>query len=116
MTKRFRSMVGLMVAVVSLILSGCGELNKPPMPVKVTYRSSAVGEGYVAQFQNQTSKYLAVRVVFKNRTLNQTKEGSIDLPPNGSTEIGWMEGWKFVSGESIDLYHEDYSSASYRIP
>lgn len=117
MKRRISVLAGVVVAVVGLMITGCSEgVSKPKMPVTVTYRESVVGEGYVVRFQNQTAKYLQVRVRFKNRTLNQEKDGYIDLSPNGSTEIGWMEGWKFVSGETITLSHEDYASASYRIP
>ncbi len=111
--KRVNAMVVTVLVAVGIMFAGCG---KPPMPVTVTYRESAVGEGYVAQFHNQTAKYLQVRVQFKNRTLNQENNSYIDLSPNGTTEIGWLEGWKFVSGENISLYHEDYATAQYLIP
>lgn len=109
-------LAGVMVVVFGLMFAGCEDDNKPAMPVGVTFRESAVGQAYVAQFQNLTNKYLAVRVKFKNKTLNHEKEGYIELSPYGKREIGWAEGWKFFSGETIHLSHEDYESVSYRIP
>ena len=98
-----------------LVLIGCSD-SRPELPVKVTYRSSVVGEGYVAAFHNQSDKYLQVVVEFRNSTLNQSTSGQIDLPPNGTKEISWIEGWKFSSGETIHVRHDDYRPASYKIP
>lgn len=98
-----------------LVVGGCVE-PKPDLPVTVTYRESMVGQGYVAQFRNQSDRYLTVVVEFENKTLNDRKRGYIELAAGGTQEIGWMEGWKFTSGETIELSHDDYRPRSYRIP
>ncbi len=91
-------------------------LAKPSLPVVVTYRESLVGEGIVAIFSNQTSNRLTITVEFESRSGTERKRGTIDLDPNGKSEIGWMEGWKFESGESIALAHPNYSPRTVTIP
>ncbi len=97
----------VLYATLSLVLVGCSIL-KQPMPVSVTSRYSAIGAGYVAQFQNTSDKHLIIRIILTNRTLGQREEDSIELEPFGTKELGWLEGWKFVSGDTITLVHEDY--------
>ena len=84
----------------------------------VTLRDSLVGEGRVAVFSNQTPNRLTIRVVLNNAAVNDRKEGNLDLDPNGTAEIGWLEGWTFVSGETITITisHRDYRSQTYHVP
>ncbi|HEX6985480.1 MAG TPA: hypothetical protein VF170_08890 [Planctomycetaceae bacterium] len=96
-------------------MAGC-DVARPPVPVAVTLRDSLVGEGQVAVFSNQTPNRLTVRVVLENAAANDRKEGNLDLDPNGTAEIGWMEGWKFVSGETITISHPGYRSQTFRVP
>jgi hypothetical protein len=89
---------------------------KPPMPVSVSFRTATFGSGLVAQFKNTSSRYLTVVLYFENRTLHQSTNGYIELTPLDMKEIGWAEGWKFMSGEYIVVSHEDYSTLSVRVP
>lgn len=95
---------------------GIFHVVKPPVPVVISHRDSLVGNGKVAIFSNQTANRLTLTVTFKNSKLNQEKTGTIDLEPNGKTEIGWLEGWKFVSGETITVSHPSYSPVTKVIP
>ena len=86
------------------------------MPVSVTYRKAMLDNSLVAQFNNNSDRYLTVVLKFENKTLNQEKSGFIELAPRETKEIGWAEGWKFMSGEYITLSHEDYSTRTVRMP
>jgi hypothetical protein len=89
--------------------------GKPPVPVVISMRDSAVGEGRVAIFSNQTPNRLTVSVTVENKQFNQRKSVNIDLEPNGNFEFGWLEGWKFVPGETITVSHPNYSSFTERV-
>jgi len=89
---------------------------KPTVPVVVSFRDSRWGQGKVAIFSNQTANRLTITVKVESKQQKQEKSGNIDLEPNGRTEIGWLEGWKFESGETIDITHPDYSSKSVTVP
>ena len=102
-------------AFLIVIVSGCDH-SKPPMPVSVTYRNSSVGVGYVVQFHNTSKKYLGVRAVFRNPTMNQSTERQFTLDPFGMQEFGWLENWEFVSGETITVIEDDYQTLYLKIP
>lgn len=116
--------IGVILVVLYFIFGGGGggpgksvvPFVKPTVPVVVSYRGSAWGQGKVAIFSNQTANRLTISVKFENKKSNQQKSGTIDLEPNGKTEIGWLEGWKFESGETIEITHPDYSSKTVTIP
>jgi len=106
----------VILLIISLApLAGC-ENNKPAIPIIFTYRESSVGMGYVGGFENRSGKHLAVRVNLRNETLNQEVTEYLSFSPHETKEIGWLEGWQFVSGEEIIISHSDYSDARYRIP
>jgi len=105
-------LIGFALMVVE---SGCDN-SKPEMPVSITYRNSSVGIGYVVQFHNTSNKYLGIRAVFKNSTMNQSMEKQFNLDPFGTQEFGWTDGWEFVSGETITVYESDYQTLNVRIP
>jgi len=89
---------------------------KPTVPVVISYRSSAWGKGKVAIFSNQTASRLTVTVNLTSASGKEPVSGVLDLDPNGKREIGWMEGWKFESGDRVEVTHPDYSSTSGTIP
>lgn len=84
--------------------------QKTPVPVVITLRDSIVGEGMVAIFSNQTPNKLRITVTLENKEKQQTKSGYLDIEPNEKREIGWVEGWKFIKGETITVSHPEYSS------
>ena len=96
-----------------IALAGC---SKPEVPVTVTFRTSPFSNGLVAQFHNNSNRHLAVVLDFQNKTLHQEKNGYIEIEPSATKEIGWLEGWKFMSGETITISHEDYSTVTLRVP
>ena len=109
--------VRLVTVVVLLSAAGCsGTASKPKMPVQITFRQAALGQGYVLQLKNESTRHLAVAVVLENKTLNERQEGYLEIAPAGQTEHGWLQGWKFVSGETITLSHEDYQDLQARVP
>ena len=109
----------LIVVALALSISGCDDVGKalvPVVPVVVTTRESAVGAGRVAQFHNQTNTQLTVSVVFKNQKKDERKETSFNIPPNGTFEIGWLEGWALESGETITISHPSYRDKTWTVP
>jgi hypothetical protein len=103
----------LMAALIAVFVV---RVAKPPVPVQVLYRESFVGEGYVAQITNRTAKHVAVKAHFSNRTLNESFQTTVDLPPRATREIGWMEGWKVRSGDDVMISMAEHRTLSTRIP
>lgn len=84
---------------------------KPDMPIRVSTREALTGAGLVAQFMNNSNRYIAVVATFTNPTTNQSVTTRIDISPNDTKEIGHLEGWAFASGDQILLEHNDYRSS-----
>ena len=88
---------------------------KPALPIDVTFRAAALGQGYVATLRNEADKHLTFWVRFRNETLRSSDERVLSLKPFETVEVGWMEGWKFLSGDMIELYHADYQISAYKV-
>jgi hypothetical protein len=108
----------ILLALVGRDRPGGGPLpvSKPPVPVVVTYRNSLVGVGQVAVFSNQAPTQLTVTVDFVSKDKSRRKAAAVDLPPNGTREAGWAEGWAFEPGDTVTVSHSDYSPRTYVTP
>jgi hypothetical protein len=102
----------LLTIIIAPLLMSC----KPAMPITVSFRTALLNNSLVAQFHNNSNRYLTLVVVLENKTLNQREERQIDLGPLETKEIGWAEGWKVMSGEYITVLQDDYSSLKVRAP
>ena len=109
---RRAALVAAALAVASA--AGCG--LREPIPVVVTLRDSLVGEGKVAVFSNQSPNRLTVSLVLENSAKRDRTAANLDLDPNGTAEVGWMEGWTFESGETIEVSHPSYATKRLRVP
>ena len=85
---------------------------KPDMPISVSMREALIGDGLVAQFTNNSNRFIAVVATFTNPTTNQHLTARLDISPNSTKEIGHLEGWTFVSGDQILLEHNDYKPSN----
>ena len=89
---------------------------KPALPIGVTFRPSVGGGSLVAQYRNRSDKYLSIAVTLRNATLDQRKDLTLNLAPGRVVEHGWAEGWTYMSGEVIWVYHADYEPLSVKVP
>jgi len=92
-----RQQLGRVVAVFS----------KPALPIVVSKRPSTVGEGAVLVFDNQTNRQITVAVIVE-RGGQVAGKWNVPVPPNGSSEFGWAEGWAFTKGDKFSLSHSDF--------
>ena len=91
-----------------------GIVSKPRLPVVVIKRPSAVGEGLVLSFENQTDHQITVGVIVERDGKTAGRWGA-SVPPNGSKEFGWAEGWAFKQGDRFTLVHPEYRDESHVI-
>jgi len=128
-----RALIGFLAAVgAATILGGVAlgvyrAVAKPAMPVTVTFERAIAVQGrsvldgaLAAKIANTSGRYLALRVVAENKTLQQATTQTIELPPERNAtnpvEFGWQQGWRFASGETLTLTHEDYQSLRVTVP
>lgn len=81
---------------------------KPPLPVNVSFRQALTGDGLVAAFHNESKSFLSLKIELKNPTFNKSVTTRIDLSPDETKEIGYLEGWSFASGDEVNILNESY--------
>lgn len=113
---RWRRVMLIIAGICLFSLPACSLFGKPEMPVGISYRASVVGQGYVLQFHNTSTRLLRVAVSIKDSATGQSREMPLEIPGGKMSEIGWLEGWKFVSGDQVIVRHEEYAEKLYLIP
>lgn len=90
------------------------EANRPVIPVRVTFKLAFMGQGLVASIHNATDKPLNVIAELRNREAGGEpgRTAFLALAPNGSTEIGYAQGWTITSGQSISVSSSGYRSVT----
>jgi len=105
-----------MLFIILCVFCTAGCVRKQKLPVTVEFRQSLLGEGVVAVVKNDTSTQMKVLITGSNRTTKQRKTWAVLLRPHGCKEIGWVQGWAFVQGETIIIEHEGYSPKQIVVP
>jgi hypothetical protein len=88
------------------------EANKPFLPVRVTFRLAWMGQGLVATISNVTDSPLNVIAELRNPGAEAIRDVSLALPPKGTTEIGYAQGWTITSGQSVTVIASGYRSVT----
>lgn len=88
------------------------EANKPVVPVRVTFRLAWMGQGLVATIRNVTASPLNVIAELREPGADATRSVSLALDANGTTEIGYAQGWTITSGQSVSVAASGYRSVT----
>lgn len=88
------------------------EANKPIIPVRVTFRLAFMGQGLVATVRNASDSPLNVIAELRDPGGDSSRSVSLALAPNGSTEIGYAQGWTITSGQSVTVGASGYRSVT----
>jgi len=89
---------------------------KPALPVVVSFRSSILGKGLVAVFENTSDRYLSVVLSVRNPTLSTARRFTLELDPKSSTDFGHMEGWQFAAGDELGLFNDEFGALRLTAP
>ena len=92
------------------------QANTKPMPISVTFRHAAFDSTWVAQLRNNSGSTMKVLVQVESRTTGQSKQAELVVAYTETTEVGWAEGWRFVSGETMRIHHADYKDLVVTVP
>lgn len=101
-------------AALSLILFFRG--NTPPLPVTVSFRNALLDNSLVARFHNNSASTLKVIVDIRSRDTGGAKQAELVLGGGSTTEVGWSEGWRFVSGESLHVHNMSFRDLDVVVP
>lgn len=108
----------LRLALLALWLSALAACSpfSPEIPLVITYRRSLLNEGYVVQLNNQSRRDLVVTIKLKSKDGRHKSETVAKLSAELTTEIGWLEGWRFDPGDSIRVIHPDFKDKTFEVP
>ena len=88
------------------------EANRPVLPVRVTFRLAWMGQGLVATVRNVTDRPLNVIAELRESGTETVRNVSLALDANGTTEIGYAQGWTIMSGQSLTVAASGYRSVT----
>lgn len=110
------AVLAIIVAVLFGIVIGRGTNTAwaHPVPVKITYRRSLVGNGYVFRVTDTGTDELFCTATVRNSTV--WKQYRLDLKPNGFREIGSLQGWEAFPGDNCEVEAEHYGAVTGTIP
>ena len=104
---------GIFVAVLGAIVLGVAFFapeRLPPgvgltqVPLEVSFRQSVLGEGWVAIIRNPTGHTLHNVKCMRTDQAGMTDVRSDESwAPGRLVEIGWAEGWRWQSGETLTI-------------
>ena len=90
--------------------------GKPKLPVKVHFRKSYLGIGLVAVIENTSERYLTMVLTTRNPTTSTAKRFQIEIKPQDDVAFGHDDGWKFTSGDELNLYNDNYKAFKVKVP
>ena len=88
------------------------EANRAVIPVRVTFRLAFMGQGLVASIRNISNGPLNVIAELRDTGAEPIRSVSLTLEPNATTEIGYAQGWRISSGQSISVSSSGYRSVT----
>ena len=86
------------------------------MPIEVWFRQAVFGKGMVAEFRNRSNTPLKVAVDFRSPSTGTTSTREMVIERQGSAEVGWAEGWKFVPGDELSIRHSRFTTKRVIVP
>lgn len=89
---------------------------RPDLPVVVSFRSSMLGKGMVAVFDNTSDRHLTVTLAVRSPHLSTARRFRVELEPRARTEFGHLEGWQFASGDEVALFHDAHAELRVQVP
>jgi len=86
--------------------------------VQVSFRKALMSSGQVARLTNQSDQTVAVSVVAERPSAGKTKHFELTIDPGllHTKEIGELEGWAFVSGDTIKISQPGRRSLTFTTP
>lgn len=88
------------------------EANRQVIPVRVTFRLAFMGQGLVATLRNVADRPINVIAELRDARAEPSRIISLALDANGVTEIGYAQGWRISSGQSITVSSSGYRSVT----
>ncbi len=86
--------------------------NQPEPTVLVSFRKALLGSGGVATIRNIASQAISVSLVAARSATNQQRQFDLVVDGGLFKEIGELEGWAFVSGDTLKILQPGHKVVS----
>jgi hypothetical protein len=110
----------VVLAVIAAGVVSAGVLEVRPwesrLPVSVSFRNAHFDNSLVAQIHNDSDSVRKVLVLIQSPTTGETERMVELIPGRDMVEIGWLQGWRFVSGERLQIHQSGYRDEVETIP
>lgn len=112
--------VALAVAALGALLFFMNSATKrPPMPITCTWRDAALDRTKVCIVHVTLAQRDAFRVMvsYVNITTGGLHRATVTVPGNyGTAQLGHLEGFPLLPGDTLEFSHPDYESAKFICP
>lgn len=90
------------------------EASQPEVSVKVGFRPALISSGNVAVISNNSNQAIAITIrISRSSTRSRIYETVLD---GGATkEIGELEGWAFIAGDTVTVEQDGHKSLSFAL-
>lgn len=90
--------------------------SQPQIEVQAGFRKAVLNSGGVAVLKNMSSSTIAITVEVERLSTGVKKGFELTLDPGQTKEIGSLEGWAFIGGDSIRMSQPGHKSATFTAP
>lgn len=84
--------------------------NQPEAQVRVSYRKALLASGSVVKITSTSNEPIAITAEIQRPSSGKARSFELTLNPNQSKEIGEIEGWALVAGDSIKILQANHKS------
>jgi len=109
------ALLGVFFVVIGIWWGYQAITSEPSMPVAVKIRNSVVGNGDVLVFESKVNHDLFLDISLQNKEMTDKKLFKINLKPNISKSIGWLEGWPVRRSDLLRIESSGYAATSYHL-
>jgi hypothetical protein len=79
------------------------------LPIEAGFRRAPAGQGVILVVRNASKRHLSLEATAKRPRSGEQKTFRLEVEPGKTAELGYREGWLFVSGDTVALSHKDYA-------
>jgi hypothetical protein len=84
--------------------------NQPEAQVRVSFRKAFLASGSVAKITSTSNEPIAITAEIQRPSTGKARSYELTLNPNQWKEIGEIEGWAFVAGDSIRIMQANHKA------
>ena len=90
--------------------------SQPEVEVQVSFRKALINSGNVSMLKNISGRSIAIAVEAKRPSTGKSKKFDLTLDASQMKEIGEIEGWAFISGDTLRISQPEHKELVFKAP